>query len=62
MPVWLLKLIAEFAIKFLLGKIGHSATVEHVQAVFTKYTPLTVDPDPSPASQRGSIEGHFGGL
>lgn len=52
MPIWLLKLIAEFAIKYLIGAIGNSAAAAHVAEIFSKYTPLPPDSNPSPASLR----------
>jgi hypothetical protein len=56
MPVWISFL--ELGVKLLVWLYGHPA----VSAKLEKYKPLTPDVDPSPVSERGPIEKHFGGI
>lgn len=53
MPWWVSLL--ELAVKALIWGYGHKAVLEKV----TKYTPLTPDPNPSPASLR--VPPHYNG-
>lgn len=61
MQEWLLKLIIEWAAKWLIGKIGHSATADHMASVLSKYTPLPEEPTPAD-SRNPNKTNHFGGL
>ena len=55
MPIWVYLL--EYAVKGLIWLYGHPAVMDKVK----KYTPLPPDADPSPKSEQGPIEPHFGG-
>lgn len=51
--VWLAKLIATWVLRYLLRLAGVSETVDHMNAVLTKDTPLLPDPNP-PRSVRNN--------
>lgn len=63
MPVWLLKLILEFAVRYLVGRIGHMATVQHFITALAKATPLKPETNPPLSVENNpNAKNHFGGL
>lgn len=61
MPAWLLKWLLGYVVDWLVAKVGHSATAEHVECALSKHVPLP--PDITPAQSRNPNQtNHYGGL
>lgn len=63
MPVWLLKIVINFAINFLVKKLGTLDATKHVETALLNATPLPPDPlPPMHESDNPNTKDHYGGL
>lgn len=56
MQEWILKFVINLVAAWLIKKVGHTETAQHMADALEKHAPLSPDPLPSPAQLRKPLE------